>query len=131
LRTCTTACASFLLVPAGFSPLARVIPALAEGAQTISLLAPLAQREEFLPYQAYDLLGKAIMKQGRWKETPSLLDGTMSRFGHPPGLPNAAGDFHMKLARVAEALAAEEKSLELNADQPRRRDAAESLKEKR
>jgi tetratricopeptide (TPR) repeat protein len=69
-------------------------------------------------YDVYFLLGMAHQALGEYSQAISLYDKAVSHFGININLLNSLGECYYRLGELGEALAAWEKSLEINPNQP-------------
>ena len=81
--------------------------------------------EPELPYQFYFLLGKSHQALGEFNQAIAVYNKALSHYGINFNLLNSIGECYYSLEIWDEALAAWEKSLEINDDQP---DIEEKLK---
>jgi tetratricopeptide (TPR) repeat protein len=77
------------------------------------------------------LAGQAQQKLGAYAKALGVYDRAVAHFGVNTGLFNAIGECLVRLDRPKEALAAWEKSLAIDANQPEIRKKAEGLKDKK
>jgi len=112
-------------------PLAQTYLALGEIARIPRLLAPFLAATKTPKYEAFELTGQAYAKLGEYVKAVGVLEQAVSRFGVNAALLNAIGDGYLHLEKPKEALAALEKSLELNPQQPDIRAKVAALKEKK
>lgn len=111
--------------------LARVYAELKEYTKIIPVLEPFLNLTEPLPYEFLFLLGGAYQKLGEFNKAIDLFNTAVERFGINTNILNALGDCYYRLGNTAEALAAWEKSLEINPDQPDVKKIVEAIKEKK
>jgi GWxTD domain-containing protein len=69
-------------------------------------------------YEFHLLLGKSHQALGDYAKAVDIYDRAISHFGFDANLLNSLGECYFRLGSAAEALAAWEKSLEVNPDQP-------------
>ncbi|MFQ6109691.1 MAG: tetratricopeptide repeat protein, partial [Candidatus Aminicenantales bacterium] len=96
---------------------ARVYSVLNKPNQTKRLLLPFA-RSDKIPYELYYLLGKSHQSLGEFQQAIAVYNQAISHYGLNTNLLNSLGDCYYRLGSHEEALAAWDKSLEINADQP-------------
>lgn len=97
--------------------LARVYFIQKEFQKTMEILLPFSESSE-ASYDVYFLLGRAHQALGEFSEAVSLYHKAISLFGININLLNSLGECYFKLGIIEEALAAWEKSLEINPRQP-------------
>jgi GWxTD domain-containing protein len=83
-----------------------------------------------VPYQVYLLLGKSHQALGEFDQAIALYNKALSQYGINANLLNSIGECYYYLGIWDEALAAWEKSLEINNDQPDVEEKVKSLKKK-
>lgn len=111
--------------------LARIDIALGYPERVLAVLSPFLDVSKTPKYEVYLLAGQALLKTGNFAGALDILDRTASRFGINASLLNAMGDCYARLERPKEALAAWDKSLEINRNQPeivKKRDALRDKK---
>jgi len=81
------------------------------------LLLPFADLDQ-IPYQLYSFLGKAHQSLGEFQQAVAVYNQAIAHYGLNANLLNSLGDCYSRLGSNEEALAAWEKSLEINANQP-------------
>jgi GWxTD domain-containing protein len=111
--------------------LARTYLNLEEPAAVPPILAAFLDPARPPNYEIYSLAGQARLRVGEFGEALKIFDAAVSHFGVNAALLRAIGDCHAGLNRVADALAAWEKSLQLNPDQPDLKKKIDALKEKK
>ena len=111
--------------------LARLYVLLRDYTKIEPLLLPLFDKPESPPYDAYFILGTAYQALGELSKAIELFDSAISIFGINTNLLNAIGECHFQLGKNEEALAAWERSLEINPDQPELKKSLEAIKEKK
>ncbi len=111
--------------------LARALLGLADPAAAIKVLAPFIVAERTAKYETYVLAAEALEKTGELGRAVELVDRAISQYGVNAVLLNSVGQCFQGLGRIKEALAAFEKSLELNPNQPEVMKRVEELKTKR
>ncbi|MGD8536011.1 MAG: GWxTD domain-containing protein [Candidatus Aminicenantes bacterium] len=82
-------------------------------------------------YEVFFIMGKAYQNSGELSKAVDLFDRAISHYGLNIHLLNSLGECYFQLGEPGEALAAWEKSLELNQDQPQIRKNVENLKKKK
>jgi len=97
--------------------LARAYFALKNYDKTKQTLLSFKDLEE-IPYQVYFLLGKSHQALGEFDQAVSFYNEAISHFGINIYLLNSLGECYYRLGSRDEALAAWEKSLEINPNQP-------------
>lgn len=97
--------------------LARAYFALKNYAKTKQILLSFKNLDE-IPYQVYFLLGKSHQALGELAQAVSFYNEAISHFGINMYLLNSLGECYYRLGSEDEALAAWEKSLETNPNQP-------------
>lgn len=108
--------------------LARAWMAMGEVEDTISVLKPFLDPSRPPNYDIFVLAGRALQSKADWAGALELTNRTISHFGANAVLLNAVGDCSFGLGKIKEALAAWEKSLEFNPDQPEIRKKVAGLK---
>jgi len=97
--------------------LARVYLILKEYDKIKKILLPFSESPK-ANYDVYFLLGRTHQALGEFNQAVSLYDKAISHFGLNVNLLNALGECYFRLGITDEALAAWEKSLEINPNQP-------------
>ena len=110
--------------------LARVLLSLADPAAAGKVLATFIEAERTAKYETYILAAEALKRTGELEGAVKLLDRAIAHYGINAVLLNSVGQCYRGMGRIREALAAFEKSLELNPDQPEVRKRVEELKAK-
>jgi len=82
-------------------------------------------------YEIYVLAARVLQMSGDDSGALDLLDRTISHFGVNASLLNAIGESHLRLGRPNEALAAWQKSLQLDPNQPEVKKKMDALREKK
>jgi GWxTD domain-containing protein len=108
--------------------LARVYLVRAEYSKAIQVLTPFLGRAQGIKYEMYMLAGDVFRKSGEFAKAVEVLNMAVSHYGVNASVLNAIGESNLGLGRLAEALAAFEKSLQLSPDQPEIRKKIEELK---
>ncbi len=83
-----------------------------------------------VPYQLYLLLGKSHQELGEFDQGIALYNKALSQYGINANLLNSIGECYYSLEIWDEALAAWEKSLEINANQPDVEEKVKTLRNK-
>ncbi len=99
------------------SGLARAYFVLKKYDKTKQILLPFSDSAE-TPYQVYFLLGNSHQALGEFNQAVSIYNKAISHFGINFNLLNSLGECYYRLGSIDEALAAWEKSLEINPNQP-------------
>jgi GWxTD domain-containing protein len=115
----------------GAAALAQTYAALGEDGRIIPVLEPFLAPPKTPVYEIYLLAGRAYLKIGNPRKALDILDRAASSFGVNAAILNLIGEAYLGLGKTAEALAAWEKSLQTNADQPEIRKKVAALKEKK
>jgi predicted Zn-dependent protease len=95
------------------------------------LLRPFFGQDKPAKYEIYLLQGRAYQKAEAWDQAISTFDGAIALYGINAVLLNSVGECYLGKGDQKAALAAWEKSLQLNPDQPEVRRSVESLKGKK
>jgi len=111
--------------------LARVYLALNEYKKIESVLLPFLIQPEPPLYELFFVLGKAYQYSGELDKAIDTFDKALSHYGLNINLLNSIGECYFQLGVPDEALAAWEKSLEINPDQPEIKQSVKVLKEKK
>ena len=99
-------------------------------AAAAKVLAAFIGSERTAKYETYVVAAEALKRTGELERAVELLDRAISHYGVNAVLLNSVGQCYQGIGRIKEALAAFEKSLELNPDQPEVRKIVEELKTK-
>lgn len=99
--------------------------------QILQILAPFMESMDVPPYELYFILGRSYQYLGEFSKAITLLDQALSHYGLNTNTLNALAECHIRLGNSAEALAAWEKSLEINAEQPEVQKNVKFLKERK
>jgi tetratricopeptide (TPR) repeat protein len=83
-----------------------------------------------VPYQLYFLLGKSHQALGEFDQAIAVYNKAISRYGIILDLLNSTGECYYRLGIWDKALAAWEKSLEINNHQPDIKKKVDILKQK-
>jgi len=94
------------------------------------LLRPFFSQDQPARYEIYLLQGRAYQKAGDWDKAISIFDGAIAHYGVNAAILNGVAACYLGKGDEKAALAAWEKSLGLNPDQPEIRRAVETLKKK-
>ena len=111
--------------------LARVSLALKNFSRVPALLAPFMSPPQPPRYEVLLFAGLAYEKLGNYSRALEILDQTVTQFGISADLLNAIGECHVQSGRPKDALAAWEKSLAINPNQPEIVKKTEMLKPKK
>jgi GWxTD domain-containing protein len=111
--------------------LAQAYMALGEYQKIESVLVPFLNRPEPPKYELLLIMGKAYQNRQEFKKAIGVFERAISNYGLNINLLNSIGECHFRLNETNEALAAWQKSLEMNPDQPQIKKIVESLKEKK
>jgi len=111
--------------------LSKTYMALAEYKKVESLLFPFISQPQPPKYEVFFMMGKAYQNTGELSKAIDVFDKAISRYGLNINLLNSKGECYFQLREVNEALAAWEKSLEMNPNQPQIKKSVEALKEKK
>jgi tetratricopeptide (TPR) repeat protein len=111
--------------------LGRAHLALSDPAAAAKILSPFFGAERTPKYETFVLAAEALKKTGELGRAVELLDRAIARYGINAVLLNSAGECYQGLGRIADALAAFERSLGLSPDQPEVRKRVEELRKKR
>ena len=107
--------------------LARAYLQTEKFAKAISTLIPFSEIEN-VRYEVYSYLGQAHQALGEFDQSIVVYNEALSRFGLNIGILNSLGECYFRLNNVEEAIAAWNKSLEINPQQPEIKKKLESLK---
>jgi len=107
--------------------LARAYFRLKEYTKIKEILLPFSESDK-PNYDIYFLLGIAHQALGEFSQAISFYDKGISHFGININLLNSLGECYYRLGELGEALAAWEKSLEINPNQPEIEKKVEALK---
>jgi len=111
--------------------LARVHMKLAEYGEIEMVLLPFLNRLESPPYELLFIMGKAYQNIGKLDKAIEVFDKAISQYGLNMHLLNSIGDCYFQLGKAPEALAAWEKSLEINPNQPQIKRYVDTIKNKK
>jgi GWxTD domain-containing protein len=95
------------------------------------LLLPLFEKPDPPLYDVFFVLGRAYQALGELSRAIELFNSAIDHYGINTNVLNAAGECYFQLGELEEALAAWEKSLEINPDQPELQRSLEAIKEKK
>ena len=110
--------------------LAQAYMAKGNPEKIVPLLQSLFEAETPPRYEAYLLQGRAYQRLGDWDRAIETFEAAISRYGINPALLNAAGECYFEKGDAQAALAAWDKSLELDPEQPLIRRRVEILRGK-
>jgi GWxTD domain-containing protein len=111
--------------------LARAHMKLAEYKEIEAVLLPFLSRLENPPYELLFMMGIAYQNMGKLDKAIEVFDQAISQYGLNLQLLNSLGECYFQLGNAQEALAAWEKSLEINPNQPQIKKNVETLKKKK
>lgn len=111
--------------------LARIYMILDEYTKIESLLLPLFDKPEPPQYDVFFVLGKAYQALGELSKAIELFNSAIDFYGINTNVLNAVGECYFQSGDMEEALAAWERSLEINPDQPELKKTLEAIKEKK
>ncbi len=111
--------------------LARLYMVLKEYTKIEPLLLPLFSKPEPPEYDVFFVIGKAYQALGELSKAVEFLNAAIDHYGINTNVLNAVGECYFQLGDTEEALAAWEKSLEINPDQPELKQNLEAIKEKK
>ena len=94
-----------------------------------SILLPFLNLPQPPDYQVYFLMGKTYQNLGKYSKAIEVFDNTISHYGLNISILNSLGECYFQLGKMNEALAAWEKSLEINPEQPQIKKRIEAVKE--
>jgi len=83
------------------------------------------------PYELFFIMGKAYQSLGELDKAIDTFDKAISHYGLNINLLNSIGECYFQAGNTEEALAAWEKSLEINPDQPEIQKSIKVIKEKK
>lgn len=110
--------------------LSQVYLSLSEYQKTKSILLPFFNHSETAPYDMFLVLGKAYQNLGELTEAIDVYNKTISHYGLNTYLLNSLGECYTSMGNPEEALAAWEKSLEIDPKQIELKRKIERLKKK-
>jgi GWxTD domain-containing protein len=111
--------------------LSRAYLALAEYKRIEPVLSPFFDQPEPPPYELFFIMGKAHQSLGELDKAIDTFDKAISHYGLNINLLNSIGECYFQAGNADGALAAWEKSLEINPDQPEIQKSVRVLKEKK
>jgi GWxTD domain-containing protein len=111
--------------------LARLYMVLKEYTKIEPLLLPLFSKPEPPEYDVFFVIGKAYQALGELSKAVEFFNAAIDHYGINTNVLNAVGECYFQLGDMEEALAAWEKSLEINPDQPELKQSLEAIKEKK
>jgi len=111
--------------------LAQAYVSLDETRRISSLLTPFLASAKATKYETFVFAGRAYAKLGEHEKAIDVLDKAMSRFGVNVELLNQIGESYARTGRNREALAAWDKSLQIDPRQLELRKKADALREKK
>jgi GWxTD domain-containing protein len=111
--------------------LARSYIVLNEYKKVESVLLPFINQPQPPLYGVFFMMGKAYQNLGELSKAIDLFDKAITHYGLNINLLNAIGECYFQLGEPGEALAAWQKSLEINPNQPQIKKNVEALKEKK
>jgi len=82
-------------------------------------------------YEMFFMMGRAYQNLGRLNKAVEVFEKAISHFGLNTNVLNALGECYFQLGNSQEALAAWEKSLEIDSSQPQIKKNVEALKGKK
>jgi len=110
--------------------LTKAYYALAEYKKIESVLLPFLNQPQSPKYEVFIIMGRAYQNRGELDKAVDVFNKAISHHGLNINLLNVLGECYFQLGNVEEALAAWEKSLEINPEQPQIKKNVETLKEK-
>ncbi len=111
--------------------LARVYLALADYKRIEPILLPFLNQSEPPRYESFFIMGKAYQALGEFDKSIDIFNKAISHYGLNINLLNSIGECYFQVGNTEEALAAWEKSLEINPEQPEIQRNVKLLKEKK
>jgi tetratricopeptide (TPR) repeat protein len=111
--------------------LARLYMILDEYTKIESLLLPLFDKPESPQYDVFFVLGEAYQALGELSKAIELFNSAIDFYGINTNVLNSVGECYFQSGDMEEALAAWERSLEINPDQPELKKTIEAIKEKK
>jgi GWxTD domain-containing protein len=111
--------------------LARVYLTLEQYKKIESVLLPFSNQPEPPSYELLFVLGRAYQNSGELAKALKTYDKALSHYGLNINLLNSIGECYIRLGIPDEALAAWEKSLQINPDQPEIQKRVKALKQKK
>ncbi|MCK4264497.1 MAG: tetratricopeptide repeat protein, partial [Candidatus Aminicenantes bacterium] len=95
------------------------------------ILFPFLNQAQPPAYEVFFIMGKVYQNLGELNKAIEVFDKAISHYGLNINLLNSIGECYFQLGNLEEALAAWEKSLEVNPNQPQIKKNIEALKEKK
>ena len=111
--------------------LSRIYAAQKQYTKILPLLEPLMKLPESSSFDVHFILGRSYQELEEFQKAIDIFDRALEQFGINTLILNALGVSYFRLANSAEALAAWEKSLEMNPDQPEIQKNIKAIKEKK
>ncbi len=111
--------------------LAQTYMVLDEYKKVESVLLPFLDQPEPPRYEIFLLMGKSYQNSGELSKAVDIFDKSISHYGLNINLLNSLGECYFQLGNSEEALAAWEKSLEINPNQPKIKKNVNALKGKK
>jgi len=111
--------------------LGQTYAALKDYDKAVSVLSSFLNPVQAPKYEIFVLAGQARQMRGDFSGAVEVFDRAVSHFGVNAVLLNAIGECHFQLGKPKEALAAWEKSLQLDPNQPEIKKKTAALKEKK
>jgi GWxTD domain-containing protein len=111
--------------------LAKAHMALSEPVKIPPLLSRFLEPPQPPQYEIFALAGQALAQLGESAQAVQVLESAISHFGVSPSLLNAVGECYARLDRTKDALAAWDKSLQLDANQPEIKKKSDALRNKK
>jgi GWxTD domain-containing protein len=111
--------------------LAKLYLLMEEYTEIEPLLLPLFGKPDPPEYDGFFVLGKAYQAMGELSKAIELFNSAIDHYGINTNLLNSVGECYFQLGEIEEALAAWERSLEINPDQPELKKSLEAIKEKK
>lgn len=111
--------------------LARTYMKLGDYRQIEKVLLPFIKQGQTPSYEVFFIMGRAYQSLGQLNKAVDIFNQAIAHYGLNIHLLNALGESYLQLGNREEALAAWQKSLDINPDQPQIRKNIEALKEKK
>jgi len=111
--------------------LARVYLNLAEYKKIETVLFPFLNQNEPPQYELFFIMGKAYQYLGELDKAIDIFNKAISHYGLNINLLNSIGECYFQVGNAEEALAAWEKSLEIDSEQPEIQKGVKLLKQKK
>lgn len=111
--------------------LSRIYAELKEYTKIVPILEPLMNLPESPSYDVHFLMGASYRELGKFGKAIEMFDKAIQQFGVNSLVLNALGGCYYRWGQLSNALAAWEKSLEINPEQPEIRKNVKAIKEKR